>query len=218
MRRNRHIKVQSFISRPSLFRFVVMIVALLAWGSPAFCGEIHDAAERGDARSVRALLEGSPDLVFSKDNGGDTPLQWAALNGRKDVAELLLDHKAWVDAKNDRGDRPLHWAALNGHRGVAELLLAHKADVNAKTKAGETPLSVAERNNHGDVAELLRQHGAQGVSLMHREKAQVAILSRFVVLCPPSTPSYPPCRFSSWEGLQQTRFFQAAVAGMLPPP
>ena len=109
MRSNHHITVHSFFSRfcrPSVLRFaVVTLVALLAlaWGSPAFCGEIHDAAEQGDVGKVEALLKGNPDLVLSKDDSGDTPLHWAALNGHKEVAELLLARKADVDAKNSNG-------------------------------------------------------------------------------------------------------------------
>ena len=48
------------------------IVALfvLAWGSLAFCGEIHDAAKNGDLEKVKALIKANPDLVFSKDSFG----------------------------------------------------------------------------------------------------------------------------------------------------
>jgi ankyrin repeat protein len=39
----------------------------------------------------------------------------AATNGHKDVAELLLLHKADVNSVNQDKDLPLHWAAHNGH-------------------------------------------------------------------------------------------------------
>ena len=80
----------------------------LAWSSLAFCGEIHDAAKRGDLAKVKALLKDNPDLVFSKDNDGKTPLHLAAVYGHKDVAELLLANKAEVNAKDNDGDTPLH--------------------------------------------------------------------------------------------------------------
>ena len=64
----------------------------------------------------------------------------AAINGHKDVAELLLANKAEVNAKDNNGVTPLHLAAFNGHKDVAELLLANKAEVNAKDNDGETPL------------------------------------------------------------------------------
>jgi ankyrin repeat protein len=38
---------------------------------------------------VKALLKDNPNLVFSKDNNGATPLHYAAKR-HKDVAELLV--------------------------------------------------------------------------------------------------------------------------------
>jgi hypothetical protein len=147
-------------------RAAVTLVALvaLAWSSPAFSGKIHDAARHGDLEKVKALLKHNPRLVFSKDYGGATPLHLAAMEGHKDVAELLLANKAEVNARAHKlvtGETPLNWAAVYGHKDVAELLLANGADVNARDGLGMTPLSHAEAFNHKDVAELLRQHGGE---------------------------------------------------------
>ena len=57
-----------------------------AWDSM----KLHDAARAGDLSEVKALLKDRPDLVFSKEMVGGTPLHCAAQNGHKDVAELLL--------------------------------------------------------------------------------------------------------------------------------
>ena len=119
----------------------------------------HDAARNGDLERVKALLKDNPDLVFSKDSIGQTPLHYAAYWGYKGVAALLLASKAEVNAKNNDGYTPLHWAAYRGHKAVAALLLANKAEVHAKDTDGETPLHMAVAGEHKDVAELLRQHG-----------------------------------------------------------
>ena len=116
---------------------------------------ILEAAENGDLEKVRALLEGNPDLVFSKGEYALTPLHWAAAKGHKDVAELLLAGKADVNAKSIPGTTPLHCAALGGHKDVAELLLDNKTDVNAKDNDGDTPLHEAAKEGHKDVALLL---------------------------------------------------------------
>lgn len=143
---------------------LIMLVAL-AWTSPAFCDKIHDAAGNGDLGKVKALLKDNPDLVFSKDKSGRTPLDWAAASGHKEVVELLLANKANVNANDNHGVTPLHMAAGNGHKDVAEALLANKADVNARDNYGWTPLGEASLKSHKekkgrkDVAELLRQHG-----------------------------------------------------------
>src|ERR1035438_8758961 len=117
----------------------VLLIAL-AWTSLAFGGEIHDAARNGDLEKVKALLKDNPDLVFSEDSGGETPLHGAAFKGHKDVVELLLANKAKAEAKSNNGVTSLHWAAENGHKDVVALLLAHGADVNARNKDGKTPL------------------------------------------------------------------------------
>ena len=73
---------------------------------------------------VELLLANKAD-VNVKDNGGYTPLHWAALGEQKDMAELLLASKADVNAWDSNGETPLHWAAVHGHKHVAELLRQH---------------------------------------------------------------------------------------------
>ncbi len=159
-----NMKTHSFFSRVCEFqihrRTAILLVAM-AWSSLAFCGEIHDAAKSGDLEKVKALLKDNPDLVFSKDDRGNSPLHWAAFSGQEEVAELLLTNKAAVDAKDNKGNTPLHNAAGNGHKDVVELLLVHKADVNAKANNGATPLHNAAAWGRKDVAELLLAHKAE---------------------------------------------------------
>jgi ankyrin repeat protein len=132
-----------------------MVVAL-AWSSLAFCDYIFLAVDAGDLERVKALLKDNPDLVFSKDSDGMTPLLKAAMNGNKDLVELLLDNKADVNAKNDFGLTPLRFAATRGYKDVAELLLAKGADVNAKDGRGETPLhGAAENARNLEIVKLL---------------------------------------------------------------
>jgi ankyrin repeat protein len=115
---------------------------------------LHDAARAGDLPQIEALLKDRPDLVFSEERAGGTPLHCAAKNGHKDVAEPLLASRADVDAKNRFGETPLLEAARNGQRDLAELLLANQVDVNVKDNDGATPLHWA-KDGHKDVAGLL---------------------------------------------------------------
>jgi ankyrin repeat protein len=86
------------------------------------------------------------DAVGERSFDGWTPLHLAAFMGHADVARVLLDHGADIEAvaKNGIGNRPLH-AALAGKESpeVIDLLLARGADVNARAEADVTPLHLA---------------------------------------------------------------------------
>jgi ankyrin repeat protein len=126
---------------------------------------IFDAASLGDLETVKTLLKGNPELVFSKDSYGLTPLHAAAAQGRRGVVELLLANKADVNAKTKNGWTPLHYAAneavLHGvaYEDLVKLLLANKANVNAPDDDGTTPLHNAAAGNRV-VVELLVENGA----------------------------------------------------------
>jgi hypothetical protein len=195
-----HPLFHGFCHFPMPRRASVTLVALfaLASSSPAFCGEIHEAAKNGDVAKVGALLKHNPALVFSKakEYYGATPLHLAAGWGHKDVAQLLLDFKAVVDARNDHGYTPLYMAARSGHKDVVELLLANGADVNAKDSEGQTPLGAVlslirmhPLPGEEDVALLLRQHGGQDSAVKQP--------STFVSSAVPTLAETPPAGYVS---------------------
>ncbi len=146
------------------FRTSRLIAFLLVLSSSnlAFAGEIHEAVKNNDLAKVRNLINGSPDLVFSKDEDGFTPLHLAAANGYKEMAELLLASKADVNAKDNSESTPLHQAVAAGrqHAELLEVLIARKADVNAADTNGLTPLHYATLADNGKAAKLLLTHGA----------------------------------------------------------
>src|SRR5436190_1020707 len=80
---------------------------------------IFAAIKEGDLEMVKALLKANPDLVFKRDHADMTPLHFAADEGHKNVAELLLYNKADVNTRNHDGKTPLQ---LAGRNDVAELL------------------------------------------------------------------------------------------------
>ena len=121
--------------------------------------DLFDAANRGDLKKVKRLLNEGAD-VNAKDEDGWTPLHWAAYYGHLNVVKLLVDRGADVNAKSKAGETPLHWAAANGHLDVVEFLVDRGADVNAKSKAGWTPLHLAADKGHLDIAKLLLDRGA----------------------------------------------------------
>lgn len=154
--------ILSLISRSSMPRVTALLLLVLVWSSQAHCGEIHKAAKKGDVEKVKKLLKGNPDLVFSKDEDGWTPLHLAAANGHRELAEVLLTERAEVNAKDNNGSTPLHQAAaaVGNHADLVGLLLSHGADVNVKDKFGLTPLHYATLHDNESSAEVLLAHGA----------------------------------------------------------
>ena len=80
-----------FYLRSSSF---ITFLILVSWSNLVLAGEIHEAVKNTDLVKVKSLIKDSPDLVFSKDEDGFTPLHLAAANGYKDIAELLLASKS----------------------------------------------------------------------------------------------------------------------------
>ena len=70
----------------------------------------------------------------AKDNLRGTPLHDAALNGHKEVAELLIDKGADVNAKHN-GETPLDWAIDFKKPETADLHRKHGGKTGEELKA-----------------------------------------------------------------------------------
>jgi ankyrin repeat protein len=119
-----------------------------------------------DRREIVKLLvdKGATADIPSRDkksgSEGETALLQAAFWGRLQMAEILIQHGADVNAKAAGGVVPLHEAARMGHVELARLLLDHGADVNAKDGQGNTPLGWAGSDSaSAKMTRLLRERG-----------------------------------------------------------
>lgn len=127
------------------------------------------AVKRGDVPAVQRGLESRADV------NGRTPLHWAALFGHLDVALLLLEKGADVNAQNQGGNTPLHSAVRGGHRDMALLLLARGANLNAASLDRRTPLHEAAEHRRGDMALLLLEQGADPLAKDRRYRTARSI-------------------------------------------
>lgn len=100
--------------------------------------KVWDAIRTGDLDVLEARLEEGFDPNGLHPQHGFTPLTWAALVGREDVARWLLEHGANVNARNRDGRTALHAAAFLGRTNLAELLLAHGIDPQVRAYEGDT--------------------------------------------------------------------------------
>lgn len=130
-----------------------LAAALLLAGCSAFDGEdvdIHQAARRGRADSVRKFLRADPEAVRKTDAQGYTALHHAA---NADVATALIAGGADVDMHNALVPEPI-FRALEADRGdVVKVLLDNGAKVR-------------------DLGELLREAARKGA-----ERSIVALIA-----------------------------------------
>lgn len=151
---------------------------------------LHVAAEKGRIILVRTLLEHDA-RIDEESIDGDTPLELAILNGRTQIAELLLTEGATLDAsallikaatagvtdrdtvrfliergadtehRDEGGDTPLMIAIRQDNHRMATHLVNRGADVNVTGKDGQSALAVARALRFGELISLLERQGAR---------------------------------------------------------
>lgn len=98
--------------------------------------DFHSAVESGDAQRVAALLYAQPRLALAAGHYGKTGLHLAAEQDDPEIARLLLDAGARLEAETTWRMTPLEWAANLGHREVARVLLEAGAHLHLWAAAG----------------------------------------------------------------------------------
>ena len=133
---------------------VVAVQVLLTAGSdPAMTNQenltaLAEAAMAGHASAVKLLAPVSrPSLDYS--------LQLAAVKGRTDVLDLLLQQGANVLARSSENRTPLMYAAKYGQEDAVRLLLQHNSNALALDNDLQTAAMLAESAGFASIAELL---------------------------------------------------------------
>ena len=123
---------------------------------------IADASMRNDAAQVRLLVANGAE-VNAAHGDGMTGLHWAAENGNPEIASILLESGADVEAVTRLGAyRPLHLAARRGNASVIQLLLDASADPETESATGSvTPLHFAAASGKAASVQALMDHGVE---------------------------------------------------------
>ena len=73
--------------------------------------KLIEAAKRGAADDVKVILHSDPELIHKRDELGATALHHAAFGGHRDVAQLLVQQGADINAPDaEFGATPAGWA------------------------------------------------------------------------------------------------------------
>ena len=141
------------------------LAALIGVGCDINSGRLLRAAVQADQIAIaRFLLDAGASVDCVGGNRRETVLHCVvreprmAVDGKEhdinmDMLQLLIDHKANVNARDLYEETPLLWAARHGkhgHRAAIDLLLKHNADWRLKNKYGYNALRQMIRKGAND--------------------------------------------------------------------
>ncbi|HEX8187713.1 MAG TPA: ankyrin repeat domain-containing protein [Pyrinomonadaceae bacterium] len=130
------------IIRAALLALALAPTAAAQEPKQALNEQLYEAARRGDAAEVRAVLDRGAD-VNAKFRYGATALFKAAERGHAEVVKLLIERGADVNVKDTfYGATALSWALQKGHTPVVRSILAKSAE-----EAGDVLLAGASSGN-----------------------------------------------------------------------
>ncbi|XP_070198699.1 ankyrin repeat and SAM domain-containing protein 6-like isoform X2 [Littorina saxatilis] len=135
--------------------------------------DVIEAAKHGDMERIREILDQDPsqkDASSSQD--GATPLMFAAMTGRLDVAELLLQRGCDINKQDIiSGWTALMQATYHGKKQVAVFLLNVGADVSVQAKNGCTAFDMASLIDDVDT-DLLRMLASKALHVNKADKGK----------------------------------------------
>jgi ankyrin repeat protein len=155
-------------------RLTIVFVLASATGAAAAEPSLLDAARRGDAERVAALLKARADVNVRQPDGA-TALHWAAHHDDLPLASMLLRAGARPGLVDDTGATPLFLACMNRSSAMVTLLLDAKADPNAALATGETALMTCARTGDPAAVRALVSHGAD-VNRREPQHSQTALM------------------------------------------
>lgn len=140
---------------------------LRARGAQTDTADIFSACAFGDMATVRQSLDSDSNIVRARraagmgvpvSSVGFTPLHEAAVRGEQEIAKLLLEYGADVNALGGQHQiTSLHAAAAGGHFETVKLLLDAGADPGLRDQGtSATAEEWAKFFGHPQISELLR--------------------------------------------------------------
>ena len=122
---------------------------------------LHYATLTGLPDLVKLLvIEFSPDVNARSFLDGVSALHLASRDGHAEVARVLLEHGADVNAQARDGQTALHRASRIGQVEIVRMLLKHGASTSAGDADKSTPLHLASKRGDVEIIRILLEHDA----------------------------------------------------------
>ncbi|KAF8111893.1 hypothetical protein N665_0071s0032 [Sinapis alba] len=111
---------------------------------------VHVASQYGQTAFLNHLIVEYAADYNALDNGGRSPLHWAAYNGFTETVRLLLFRDACQNRQDNTGCTPLHWAVIKENVEACTLLVhaGTKEELILEDNTGSTPLKLASDKGH----------------------------------------------------------------------
>lgn len=136
--------------------FQIMEVVKRFGGKVLASESAHFQALTGDAASLADTLSANPNLLSQRMFDDMSLLHSAAMHGRLNCIELLVQRGADLNAQDSHGQTPLFVAARHGHEDAVKFFSSVGADSSICDRSGWTPSRAAESGKHEAVVRLLR--------------------------------------------------------------
>ena len=169
-------------------------------------GNAVNAKEEGRKIMSRTQID-----IDGKDDGGNTQLMRAALDGDTAALEGLILNGADVNAQNHEGRTALMFAIINLRLDSVKALLNFGADVNVQAVCGCTPLMLAAVGGDSRITQALLNNGADAnricqpgktalvVAIEHGYQGIVELLRRGMGQTTQLKPERPPVTIRTRE-------------------
>ncbi len=134
---------------------------------------LWNCIQQNDKKQLKELLLAKPSLETVDKEEGWTPLSYALLTNKLEIAQLLLEAGAQVNTTHNGNSLLFHTVKRNKIKDV-NLLLAFGANPNLVVD-DYSPLEVALENKSKEIVSSLLKHGAQ-VNYIGKKSAPIVVV------------------------------------------
>ncbi|KAK6188192.1 hypothetical protein SNE40_004425 [Patella caerulea] len=119
---------------------------------------IIKVAGKGNLEEFAKLYNADPSRLCIEDSKGQMAIHMAAVKGRINILDFIINHNGDINCKDKKGNTPLHLAVENEQLVVITHLLDKGADPSIKNEILFCPLHLAVDIENIDVVETLVKH------------------------------------------------------------
>ena len=100
-----------------------------------------------------------------RDNNGNLPVEYAAVEGVLTALKILWDNNYDLDQRDYLGMTLLHKTVIRGYLDCVKFLVSKGFNINMKDENGNSPLFYADKYGHIKVSDYLKSKGAESKKL-----------------------------------------------------